>query len=148
MKLKSSIILYSMLFCYSVLFCSPLASQSEAETTKLHKLSATIKEHLEELKMQSMILTEKLKTSEFKAKQLQIELNELSTNLTNTNYALSDYATQCDNYRMKLEAERSKTIKLKFILSSIICLFVVVRALTIFLKFRGISLPEIVNILL
>lgn len=75
-------------------------------------------------------------------------MNDLSSSLDNTNRQLYDYETKL----IKSEAENKRLAKTRnrliLALLLMIGVFVAIRAATIALRWKGIKLPEIVNILL
>lgn len=121
------------------------------ESWQMQELSREIHGQLDSLRQQSRHLTEQLliaerelEESSSQAEALRTELQGLSSSLSATNEKLSGYSLRLTQYEEKLRWHR------KFVAwaTVLIVLFVLARVVTIILRFKGIHLPEMINILL
>lgn len=142
--LLSSFLLLSPL---SVFALEDAPQQQESEQT-LEALGSLVHTSLADLKNRSKALTEALRTQSEEVDRLRTTLNELNSCLENTNERLYDYETKLIKSEEKNRQLAKTRNRLILILSLMIGLFVAVRAVTIALRFKGVKLPEIVNILL
>ena len=88
-------------------------------------------------------MTAELEEQSEKVKELRTKLGDLSTCLTNTNNTLCDYETKLIVYEQKLKT-RAKII---WILGIIFAINALGKVVAIGLRFKGIKLPELFNIL-
>lgn len=136
--------LKSLLLC--LLFALPCYSldvkQQNPQTLEI--LGGQVHTSLENLKVQSQLLTEELKERSNEVKTLQMKLKDLTTCLENTN-------EQLYNYEMSLEKQKQSLKRYRIFMIVVIVvalLMIAARVVTIILKVKGVHLPEIVNILL
>ena len=88
-------------------------------------------------------MTTELEEQSERVEQLQTKLTDLSSCLTATNNTLCDYETKLLVYENKLKA-RTKAI---WIGTIIILINILGKTAAIVLRFKGIKLPELLNIL-
>lgn len=124
------------------IFASEDAQPSRQEET-LETLGSQIRTSLGELKARCQILTTELEEQSEKAKELQTKLTDLSSCLTATNNTLCDYETKLIVYEQRLKT-RAKII---WILGIIFAINALGKVAAISLRFKGIKLPELFNIL-
>lgn len=136
--------LKSFLLC--LLFALPCyssdANQQNIQT--LETLGSQVHTSLENLRLQSMLLTEELKERSNEVKALQMKLTGLTTCLENTNRQLYDYEKTLEKQKQSLKRYRTFMV----IVIVVALLMIAARVVTIILKVKGVHLPEMVNILL
>lgn len=125
-----------------LLYAQEDASQSKQEET-LETLGSQIHTLLGALKARCQTLTAELEEQSAKAETLRTKLTDLSSCLTDTNNTLCTYETKLIVYEGKLKF-RTKVIWAAAIL---ILINILGKIAAIVLRFKGIKLPEIVNIL-
>ena len=137
--------LKSFLLCL-LLFALPCYSSdvNQQNTQTLETLGSQVHTSLENLRLQSMLLTEELKERSNEVKALQMKLTGLTTCLENTNEQLYNYEKTLEKQKQSLKRYRTFMV----IVIVIALLMIAARVVTIILKVKGVHLPEIVNILL
>lgn len=136
--LALSLFLLSPLFAFAQADAQP---QEQEET--LETLGLAIHTSLGELKTRCQTLTTELEEQSGKVKELQTKLTDLSSCLTATNNTLCDYETKLIIYEQKLKT-RAKII---WIAAIVILINVLGKVVAIALRFKGIKLPDVFNIL-
>ena len=117
---------------------------AQQQSPTLETLGSQIHSSLENLKLQSKILTEELQQRSNEVAELKTNLSELTICLDNTNALLADYETKLIRYEQKLIGWK----KFATTVALLALLFIATRAVTLILRAKGIKLPEMVNILL
>lgn len=123
-------------------YAQEAAPRSEQEDS-LETLGSQIHTSLGALKARCQLLTTELEEQSEKVEELQTKLTDLSSCLTDTNKTLCAYETKLIEYEGKLKA-RAKIIWAAAIL---ILINVLGKIAAIILRFKGIKLPELLNIL-
>lgn len=140
MKCLKSFLLCLLLFalpCYSL-------DAKQQSTQTLEALGSQVHTSLENLRLQSMLLTEELEERSNEVKVLQTKLTGLTTCLENTNEQLYNYEKTLEKQKQSLKKYR--TFMIIVVVAAL--LMIAARVVTIILKVKGIHLPEMVNILL
>ena len=130
------------LACLCALSAQPVA-QPQSSTETLETLGTQIHTSLGALKARCQTLTTELEEQSERAEQLQMKLTDLSSCLTATNNTLCDYERKLIVYENKLKA-RTKAI---WIVAIVILINILGKIAAIVLRFKGIKLPEVFNIL-
>lgn len=131
--------LFSFFLCCH--FCFLAVAQTQSENLMI--LSTQIHDSLDGLKQQSKILTLELQQRSNEVKNLKTNLSELTTSLDNTNALLANYETKLIVYEQKLKT-RAKVI---WAAAIVIMINILGKMAAIALRFKGIKLPEVFNIL-
>jgi septal ring factor EnvC (AmiA/AmiB activator) len=144
LALLASFALVLLFFCLPPrsAYAQAVAPQAEQEET-LETLGSQIHTSLGALKARCQTLTAELEEQSEKAKELQTKLIDLSSCLTDTNKTLCDYETKLITYENKLKA-RAKVI---WAAAIVILINILGKVAAIALRFKGIKLPELLNIL-
>lgn len=130
------------LACLCALSAQPVA-QPQSSTETLETLGTQIHTSLGALKARCQTLTTELEEQSERVEQLQTKLTDLSSCLTDTNKTLCDYETKLITYENKLKA-RAKVI---WAAAIVILINILGKVAAIALRFKGIKLPELLNIL-
>ena len=144
LALLAPLVLALLFFCVPrrSAYAQAVAPQAEQEET-LETLGSQIHTSLGALKARCQTLTAELEEQSEKAKELQTKLTDLSSCLTDTNKTLCDYETKLITYENKLKA-RAKVI---WAAAIVILINILGKVAAIALRFKGIKLPELLNIL-
>ena len=134
-----------------LLSCSVLYAQDVSQPdTELTTLSSNIKDSLQNIKLQSMLISEELtqvqnelKVSEEERTALQRQSTELSASLMSINEQLNDYYKTITIYEERLRRQK----KILTSLSMILLALILIKILFIFLYIKKIPIPRIVDIL-
>lgn len=141
--IKESFVWLSLPFFYIFLLCSEAVAQPQQSTEMLETLGTQIHTSLGALKARCQTLTTELEEQSERVEQLQTKLTDLSSCLTDTNKTLCDYETKLITYENKLKA-RAKVI---WAAAIVILINILGKVAAIALRFKGIKLPELLNIL-
>ena len=136
--------LKSLLLCLLLVFPCYSSDANQQNTQTLEVLGSQVHTSLENLKLQSKILTEMLEERSNEVKALQMKLVGLTTCLENTNEQLYNYEKNLEQQKQSLKRYRTFMI----VVIVVALLMIAARVVTIILKVKGIHLPEMVNILL
>lgn len=141
--IKESFMWLALPFFYLFLLCSEAVAQPQSSTETLETLGTQIHTSLGALKARCQTLTTELEEQSVKVEELQTKLTDLSSCLTATNNTLCDYETKLIVYESKLKA-RTKAL---WIGAIVVLINLLGKIAAIVLRFKGIKLPEIFNIL-
>ena len=138
--------LFVLLLSFSVLYAQDVPQPD----TELTTLSSNIKDSLQNIKLQSMLISEELtqvqnelKVSEEERTALQRQSTELSASLMSINEQLNDYYKTITIYEERLRRQK----KILTSLSMILLALILIKILFIFLYIKKIPIPRIVDIL-
>ena len=129
--------------CSPVSPCAQEAAPQSGQEDTLETLGSQIHTSLGTLKARCQTLTEELEERSEKVKELQTKLTDLSSCLTDTNNTLCAYETKLIAYEGKLKF-RAKVI---WAAAIIVLINILGKIAAIALRFKGIKLPELLNIL-
>ena len=144
LALLAPLVLALLFFCVPPrsAYAQAVAPQAEQEET-LETLGSQIHTSLGALKARCQTLTAELEEQSAKAEALRTKLTDLSSCLTATNNTLCDYETKLIVYEGKLKS-RAKVI---WAAAIVFLINILGKVAAIVLRFKGIKLPEAVNIL-
>lgn len=136
--------LKSFLLCLLLVFPCYSSDANQQNTQTLETLGSQVHSSLENLKVQSQLLTEELEERSNEVKVLQMKLKDLTTSLESTNEQLYNYEKSLEKQKQSLKRYRIFMV----IVIVVALLMIAARVVTIVLKVKGVHLPEMVNILL
>lgn len=134
--------LFLFLFCFSPAVVVP------QENMSMEQMEEILLKRSESLKQNVTLLKQQLQELQEQQIVLKTTLTSLDQYCSNILEEYNDCVQTLDNYKSKLKNQQSLNRKLTFALIIILVLFILVRVATIVLKFRGVHLPELLNILL
>lgn len=141
--LRAFLLFLLVFFTCPLSFYAQQGAQPQESERTLEQLGTAIHSSLAALKARSQSLTEELNEQHLIVEEYKTKLSALTTSLDNTNKRLYDYETKLIGYEQKLKS-RAKIILAAAI---IILINILGKIAAIVLRFKGIKLPEVFNIL-